>query len=60
MNKDIGVEKGGVNFIRQSKITQEIRKNNISPSERVELANLMRHSPVSQLKYVRMLKVTAE
>lgn len=60
MNKDIGVEKGGVNFIRQSKITQEIFKNKISPAERVQLANLMRHSPVSQLKYVRLMKVTVE
>ena len=44
--------KGGINIFRQMKITDEL-KNVASAEERKKLADSMRHSPVSQLKYVR-------
>ena len=57
MNKKVGVVKGGgVNYLRQSKISEMLGKQVLSPKGRLELALKMRHSPVSQLKYVRQIK----
>ena len=56
MNKKIGIQHGGIDYIRQSKISQELKAKEYSPEKRVELARLMKHSPVAQLKYVRLLK----
>lgn len=54
MNKKIGILHGGIDYIRQSKISDAMR--NSKPEDRVELAGLMKHSPMAQEKYVRMLK----
>ena len=50
-NAKIGV-KGGVSEYRRMKISEELAKI-ISPEERILLAAKMRHSPVSQLWYLR-------
>ena len=50
-NAKIGV-KGGVGEFRHMKISEELAKI-ISPEERILLATKMRHSPISQLWYVR-------
>jgi hypothetical protein len=55
MNPKIG-EKGGVSYIRKSKISQELSNEDITDEERVELASKMMHSPIAQLAYVRLLK----
>jgi len=44
--------KGGINIFRQMKITDELKPVK-SAEEKKRLADSMRHSPVSQLKYVR-------
>ena len=44
--------KGGINIFRQMKITDEL-KTVKSAEERKKLADSMKHSPVSQLKYIR-------
>ena len=56
MNKKVGVTTGGSNFMRHSKITEMLDKQVLSEKSRLELALKMRHSPVSQLKYVRQVK----
>jgi len=56
MRNKIGIPKGGgVNYIRHSKITEMLDKQVLSPKGKLELALKMRHSPVSQLKYVRQV-----
>lgn len=54
MNSSIGL-KGGINYYRKMTISA-LMKNNPSPQERVQQANLMMHSPVAQLKYIRVVK----
>ena len=56
MRNKIGIPKGGgVNYIRHSKITEMLDKQVLSDKGKLELALKMRHSPVSQLKYVRQI-----
>ena len=55
MNKKVGVTSGGSNFIRHSKITEMLDKQVLNEKGRLKLALKMRHSPVSQLKYVRQV-----
>ena len=57
MNRKIGINigQGGVNYIRQSKISEMLDKQVLSEKGRLELAIKMRHSPISQLKYVRQV-----
>ena len=54
MNKELGY-KGGTNLFRHMKITSELQ--NASPEDRVRLAEIMRHSPVVQIAYLRKLKL---
>jgi len=57
MNKTLGITNGGgINYIRESKISQELNSKAYSTEKRVELARSMKHSPVAQLKYVRLVK----
>ena len=51
-HKKIGVN-GSISEIRHMKITQEMDTIKGNPEKRLKLADLMRHSPVTQLKYVR-------
>jgi hypothetical protein len=51
MNSSIGI-KGSINYYRQMTISS-LLETIPSPQERVELAKLMGHAPVSQLKYFR-------
>jgi len=50
-NKKMGVA-GGVSEYRHMKISEELSSVK-SPAERLKLSELMKHSPVTQLKYVR-------
>jgi len=50
-NSKIGVV-GGTNLFRHMKVT-ELYKPDMSPEERVELANKLLHSPIVQLRYLR-------
>ena len=55
MNKKIGiVSNGAINYIRHSKISEELR-NEIDPIKRVNLSKMMGHSTITQLKYIRLL-----
>ena len=54
-NPKIGIQ-GGVNLFRHMKITDEL-KSVKTPEERKELADKMRHSPVTQLAYLRKHKL---
>ena len=56
MMKKIGIQHGGINALRQSKINESLSlMKDITPEKRVELARQFKHSPVAQLKYVRKL-----
>ena len=50
--------KGGIDYIRQSKISEQLSKagRTITDMEKVELARKMGHSPMAQIGYVRKLK----
>jgi len=50
-NSKIGVV-GGTNLFRHMKVTEQF-KPNMSPEERVELANKLLHSPIVQERYLR-------
>lgn len=54
MNKEIDV-KGGINLYRQMKISEMYKKYDNKPSaeERINLSNLMAHSPILQTRYLR-------
>jgi hypothetical protein len=52
-NKTIGVD-GGVNLYRHMAVA-ELMKGEPSPEERVRLAELMRHSVFTQMKYLRKI-----
>lgn len=54
-NPKIGIQ-GGINLFRQMKIADEIKLAK-TPEERLALADKMRHSPVSQLWYLRKQKL---
>lgn len=55
-NKEIDV-KGGINLYRQMKISEMYKKYNNNPSaeERINLSNLMAHSPILQTRYLRKI-----
>lgn len=50
-NKKMGIKGGGVNIIRQMKVSD--LSSTATPRERVELANKMKHSVLTQQKYIR-------
>lgn len=54
-NKEMGM-KGGISEFRHMKITEELNSVKITPEERVKLAEKMKHSPATQLNYIRKLK----
>lgn len=56
MNKSIGAMTGGINYIRQSKISEVLSKQPMSEEERIRFGRRMGHSPLAQLKYVREVK----
>jgi hypothetical protein len=60
MNKSIGAMTGGINYIRQSKISEVLSKHVMSDEARIVLARRMGHSPLAQLKYVRSIKWGAD
>lgn len=53
-NKKMGIKGGGVNIIRQMRVS-DLPKD-ATPKERVELANKMKHSVLTQQKYKRKQK----
>ena len=55
MNKNIGVS-GGISTLRQMKISQLLSSHNLTPEQRVSMANSMGHSPITQLEYRRLLQ----
>lgn len=56
MNKSIGAMTGGINYIRQSKITEVLSKQVMTDEDKILFARRMGHSPLAQLKYVRAVK----
>lgn len=55
MNDIMGLEKAkGINYLRHSKISEELSKIK-SAKERIELADKFKHSPMTQLNYVRKM-----
>jgi hypothetical protein len=56
MNKSIGAMTGGINYIRQSKISEVLSKHVMKDEDRILFGRRMGHSPLAQLKYVRSLK----
>ena len=58
MNKRIDKEiKGRINNFRHMKTTDEARREGRTNQERLDLARKMRHSPVTQLWYVRKHRI---
>ena len=56
-NKKIGFS-GGINEFRHMKITDELNgMKKITATQRIELAEKMKHSPVTQLSYLRSKKM---
>ena len=53
-NKEMGIS-GGINEMRHMKITDELQ--NVSAEMRVTLAEKMKHSPATQLSYLRKMKM---
>jgi hypothetical protein len=51
MNKEIGI-KGSISYFRQMSVS-DLLKTQPSAEERQKLSALMKHSPISQLKYLR-------
>lgn len=56
MNKSIGAMTGGINYIRQSKISEVLSKQVMTEEDRIRFGRRMGHSPLAQLKYVRAVK----
>ena len=56
MNKSVGAMTGGINYIRQSKITEVLSKQVMTEEDRILFGRRMGHSPLAQLKYVRAVK----
>jgi hypothetical protein len=56
MNKSVGAMTGGINYIRQSKITEALGKQVMSDEDKIRFSRRMAHSPMAQLKYVRAIK----
>ena len=52
-NKKMGIQ-GGVSEFRHMKISEILGDPNITNEEKLELANKMKHSPLIQLRYLRM------
>jgi hypothetical protein len=55
MNKSVGAMTGGINYIRQSKISEVLSRQVMSDEDRIIFGRRMGHSPLAQLKYVRSL-----
>jgi hypothetical protein len=57
MNKEIDVN-GGINLYRKMKISEMYKKYDGNPSaeERINLSNLMVHSPILQTRYLRKIE----
>lgn len=51
-NKKMGLS-GGVSEYRHMKISEELDRPSITLQERLDLSEKMRHSPITQLKYIR-------
>jgi hypothetical protein len=60
MNKSIGAMTGGINYIRQSKISEVLSKHVMKDEDRILFGRRMGHSPLAQLKYVRSIKWGAD
>ena len=58
-HKKIGVD-GAINEIRHIKISDELGKMDLTAEDKLELANKMKHSPITQLKYNRLTKKVIE
>ena len=56
MNKSIGAMTGGINYIRQSKITEVLSRQVMTDEDKIIFSRRMAHSPMAQMKYVRSLK----
>jgi hypothetical protein len=58
MNKEIDVN-GGINLYRKMKISEMYKKYDGNPSaeERINLSNLMVHSPILQTRYLRKIEI---
>ncbi len=56
MKKSIGAMTGGINYIRQSKISEVLSRQVMSDEDRILFGRRMGHSPLAQLKYVRSIK----
>lgn len=59
MNKELQIDdRGGpVNFIRHSKISTELSREDLTPEDRLRLSKLSQHAPVTQLRYIRQLEI---
>jgi len=55
MNKSVGAMTGGVNYLRQSKISEILGKQVLSDEDKIVLSRRMAHSPLAQMKYVRSI-----
>lgn len=53
MNKKISPDYEGVSWLRHIKITDLLNKDNVTPEEKLKLANEMMHSPLVQDRYKR-------
>jgi hypothetical protein len=55
MNRRIGA-RAGINYIRQSKISEILSEHDLSAEDKQTLAKAMGHSAICQLKYIRGLQ----
>jgi hypothetical protein len=56
MMRNIGIEKGSINYIRTSKLSTELAGANImDAATRLKFAKLSQHSAITQLRYLRKL-----
>lgn len=55
MLRTIKVTKGAINYLRHSKITTELDKESFDQKKRYDLSQRMKHSPVTQLSYLRQM-----
>lgn len=56
MSKDIGINRGGISYLRHSKISTELGKMDMDPLARVELAKKCFHNIMTQYSYLRYLQ----
>jgi hypothetical protein len=58
MNKEMGISEdvdGAVSNFRKMKISEIFEDGKITNKERIQLSNVMMHTPITQLKYIRNL-----